>query len=157
MGVEVMRMTAKEVLVALLEEGIPPEGWGRWVWRGKEGDYAISSLVSENTLSPVTEEVLFWWGGVNTADVPYFPEGYVPVGLLPEEVETVEEVAAWLAGLPEDECSRVEEEARKVLAGVLLREVIQDLPKEAADEFLAAIWEMKYDYPEAAAALEEVC
>jgi hypothetical protein len=101
----------------------------------------------------VDGELLFWWGGVNTANVPYFPEGYVPVDLLPEDVETVEEVAAWIAGLPEDERSRVEEEARKVLAGVLLREVAQDLPEEVANELLAAMWEMRYGYPEAAAAM----
>jgi hypothetical protein len=101
----------------------------------------------------VDGELLFWWGGVNTANVPYFPEGYVPVDLLPEDVETVEEVAAWLAGLPEDERARVEEEARKVLAGTLLRETVQDLPEEVANEFLAALWEMRYGYPEAAAAM----
>ena len=148
------RMTAKELVGMLFEEGVPPVGWGRWVWRGPDG-YGVSSLVPENTLPPVEdgEEVLFWWGGVNTANVPYFPEGYVPVDLLPEDVETVEEVAAWLKKLPEDERARVEEEARKVLAGVLLREVVQDLPEEVANEFLAAMWEMRYDYPEAAAAM----
>jgi hypothetical protein len=151
--VEVTRMTAKEVLVKVLEEGLPPEGWGRWVWRGRDG-YGISSLVPENTLPPVEEgeEVLFWWG-VNTANVPYFPEGYVPVDFLPEDVETVEEVAAWLRGLPEDERATVEEEARKVLSGALLREIVQHLPEEPANEFLAAMWEMRYDYPEAAAAM----
>jgi len=145
--------TAKEVLMALVEEGFLPAGWGRWIWRGRNG-YGISSLVPEDTLPPVEdgEEVLFWWG-VRTANVPHFPEGYVPVDLLPEDVETVEEVAAWLRGLPEDERARVEEEARKVLAGVVLREIVHHLPEEPANEFLAAMWEMKYDYPEAAAAI----
>jgi hypothetical protein len=147
-------MTAKEVLGMLIEEGLPPAGWRRWVWRGHDG-YGVSSFVPENTLPPVRdgEVPIFWWGGVSTANVPYFPEAYVPVDLLPEDVETVEEVAAWLKDLPEDERARVEEEAGKVLAGVLLREVVQDLPEEPANEFLAALWEMRYDHPEAAAAV----
>jgi len=146
-------MTAKELLGMLFEERVPPVGWGRWVWRGK-GGYGVSSLVPEDTLPPVVDgELLFWWGGAPTANVPYFPEGYVPMDLLPEDVETVEEVAAWLRGLLEDERARVEEEARKVLAGVLLREIVQDLPEEPANEFLAAMWEMKYAYPEVAAAI----
>jgi len=155
MGVEVMEMartakTAKEVLATLIAEGIPPQGWGRWVWKGQDG-YGVSSLVPSGTLPPLEEgeEALFWWGDVHTTNVPYFPEAYVSVDLLPEDVETVEEVAAWLKELPEDERSRVEEEARKVLLGTLLREVVQDLPEEVTNEFMAAMWE--YDYPEVAA------
>jgi hypothetical protein len=148
-----MEMTAKQVLEAIIREGLPPEGWGRWVWKG-QGGYGLSALVTKWTLPPVDgEEVLFWWGGVHTTNIPYFPEMYIPMDLLPENVETVEEIAAWLRELPEDEKTRVEEEARKVLVGVLLREVVQDLPEEVANEFLAALWEMKHDYPEAAAAM----
>jgi hypothetical protein len=155
--VEVMEMTAKtakEVLEAIIQDGLPPEWWGRWVWKGQDG-YGISALVPENTLPPVEEgeEVLFWWGGVSAANIPYFPEEYVPMDLLPDGVETVEEVAAWLRELPRDERAMVEEEARKVLAGALIREIIRHLPEEPANEFLAAIWDMRYNYPEAAAAI----
>jgi hypothetical protein len=61
--VEVIRMTAKELVGMLFEERVPPVGWGRWVWHGRDG-YGVSSLVPENTPPPVGdgEEVLFWWG-----------------------------------------------------------------------------------------------
>jgi len=56
-------MTAKELVGMLFEEGVPPVGWGRWVWHGK-GGYGVSSLVHEDDPPPVVdgEEVLFWWG-----------------------------------------------------------------------------------------------
>jgi len=58
-------MTAKELVETLIKEGLPPEGWGRWVWKGPEG-YGLSALVTGGTLPPVEEgeTPLFWWGGV---------------------------------------------------------------------------------------------
>jgi hypothetical protein len=126
-----MRMTAKQVLAKIIKEGLPPEGWGRWVWKGQDG-YGISALVPENTLPPVEEgeEVLFWWGGVSAANIPYWPEAY----------------------LPEEDAG--EEEAEKVLIGHLLAEVVRALPEEERWEFKDALRELEGDHLEAEAALD---
>jgi len=34
-------MTAKELLEKLIGEGLPPEGWGRWVWKEEGGGYGL--------------------------------------------------------------------------------------------------------------------
>jgi len=62
-------MTAKELVGMLIEEGVPPAGWGRWVWRGRDG-YGISSLVHEDDPPPVVddEKPLFWWGGLRVEE-----------------------------------------------------------------------------------------
>jgi hypothetical protein len=148
-------MTAKEVLSRFIQEGLPPEKWGRWVWKTGQGKYGLSGLVPQNTLPPVEEggEVLFWWGGVNFADIPYFPEQYIPVNLLPEDAETVEEIGAWLKELSEDERVRVEEEAERVLIGHLLAECIRELPDREREDFANALWDLR-DLLEADIALE---
>jgi len=116
-------MTAKELLETLIEEGLPPEGWGRWVWRATDG-YGISALVTTGTLPPVEEGEmpLFWWGGVRKADIPYWPEGFLK-GLEPEDLEGMEE----------------EEAAEKVLVGDLLAEGIRELPDEDWEKFTEAL------------------
>ncbi len=116
-------MTAKELLEMLIREGLPPEGWGRWVWKGN-GHYGVSALVTRGTLPPVEEgeTPLFWWGGVRLADVPYWPEGFLE-GLEPEDLEGMEE----------------EEAAEKVLIGHLLAEVIRELPDEDWEKFTEAL------------------
>jgi len=35
--VKEVKMTAKELLEKLIGEGLPPEGWGRWVWKASDG------------------------------------------------------------------------------------------------------------------------
>ena len=124
-------MTAKELLGTLIRQGLPPEGWGRWVWKERGGGYGLSALVPQNTLPPVEpgEEVLFWWGGVRKADVPYWPEAY----------------------LPEEDAG--EEEAEKVLVGHLLAEAIGGLPDPEWGEFTEALRGLE-DHLEAQTALE---
>jgi hypothetical protein len=116
-------MTAKELLETLIREGLPPEGWGRWVWKGQEG-YGLSALVTSGTLPPVRgdEKPLFWWGGVRKADVPYWPEAFLEA-LEPEDLEGEE----------------AEEVAEKVLVGHLLAEVIRDLPDKEWEEFVGGL------------------
>ncbi len=131
-----VKMTAKELLEKLIEEGIPPEGWGRWIWRGRNG-YGVSSLVPSNTLPPVEEdeEPLFWWGGVRKADIPYWPENFIPADY--EGDEDPEEVA------------------EKVLVGHLIAEMMRDLPDQDQEEFMKALWDMQWDHLEAATALDK--
>jgi hypothetical protein len=128
-------MTAKELLAALVKEGLPPEGWGRWVWRGRDG-YGISSLVPSNTLPPVEEgeEVLFWWGGVSKANVPYWPENFIPADYEGEE--------------------EVEEVAERVLVGHLLAEAVRGLPDGDWEEFMDALRQLEGESIEAEVALE---
>jgi hypothetical protein len=122
--VKEVKMTAKELLETLIKEGLPPEGWGRWVWRASDGQYGVSSLVTSGTLPPVREgeRLLFWWGGVRKADVPYWPEAFLE-GLEPEDLEGKE----------------AEEVAEKVLVGHLLAEVINELPDAEWEEFADAL------------------
>jgi hypothetical protein len=114
-------MTAKEVLSRIIQKGLPPEGWGRWVWKTGRGEYGLSALVSQGTLPPVEEgeEVLFWWGGVRKADIPYWPEAY----------------------LPEEDAG--EEEAEKVLIGHLLGERIRELPDREWEDFTNALRDLR--------------
>jgi len=108
--VKEVKVTAKELLETLIGEGLPPEGWGRWAWRASDGQ------VRED------EKLLFWWGGVRKADVPYWPEAFLE-GLEPEDFEGAEE----------------EEVAEKVLIGHLLAEVIKELPDTEWEEFVEAL------------------
>jgi len=148
-------MTAKELLEKLIGEGLPPEGWGRWVWKEEGGGYGLSSLLTSGTLPPVKkgEEALFWWGGIRLADVPYWPEGFIPQDLLPEDVDTVEEAAEWLRELDERAREEVEGKAEKVLVGHLLAEVIRELPPREWEEFVDALRGLEV-HPEAQTALE---
>jgi hypothetical protein len=117
-----MEMTAKELLVRIIKEGLPPEGWGRWIWRARDG-YGISSLVTGGTLPPVEEgeQPLFWWGGPNLANIPYWPEAFLPS---PDDgVEPGEEM----------------QYAERTLVGKLLGEAIKGLPDEDREEFRDAL------------------
>jgi hypothetical protein len=116
-------MTAKELLETLIGEGLPPEGWGRWVWKATDR-YGVSALVTTGTLPPVEEgeTPLFWWGGVRKADTPYWPEGFLE-GLDPEDLEGEEKEVV----------------AEKVLVGYLLAEVIKELPDTEWGEFVEAL------------------
>jgi hypothetical protein len=121
-----MRMMAKALLKRLFEEGLPPEGWGRWIWRGRRGSYGLSSLVTIGTLPPVEEgeEPLFWWGGVRLADIPYWPEAFLPS---PDDgVEPGEEM----------------EYAEKCLVGKLIGEAIKQLPDEDREKFRDALLDL---------------
>jgi hypothetical protein len=126
--VEVMRMarTAKEVLEQIIRQGLPPEGWGRWVWKGQDG-YGISSLVPSGTLPPVEgeEQPFFWWGGVSLANVPYWPEAFLPS---PDDgVEPGEEM----------------EYAKRCLTGKLIGEAIRQLPDEDWEKFRDALLDLE--------------
>jgi hypothetical protein len=140
LGVEVVemtaKMTAKEVLELIIREGLPPEGWGRCVWRGQHG-YGVSSLVPENTLPPVEdgEVPLFWLGGVSKANIPYWPEAFVPD---PEDLEGEE----------------AEEAAERVLLGHLLAECIRELPDADWENYVDALRSLRG--LEAEVALESV-
>jgi hypothetical protein len=153
-------MTAKELLARIIEEGLPPEGWGRWVWKGQEG-YGLSALVTNGTLPPVEEEegeqVLFWWGDVRKADIPYWPELFIPEDLLPDEGEGMgeEELREWWSRVPEKERAMYEEWAEKVLTGVLLAEAIKDLPDGEWEEFVDGLRGLS-GYLEAQTALQKL-
>ena len=140
--VEVMEMakTAREILGQIIKEGLTPEGWGRWVWRGQDG-HGISSLVPSGTIPPVEEgeEVLFWWGDVRLADVPYWPEAFLPE---PDEGEVT----------PGEEL----EYAKRVLVGKLLAESIRKLPDEDWEKFREALLQLEEEFLEAQIALEEL-
>jgi len=125
-------MTAKQVLEAIIREGLPPKGWGRWVVVDRKGRYDISALIPETSCPPTgdNETPLFWWGGINLANVPYWPEAFLPS---PDDgVEPGEEM----------------KHAERCLVGKLIGEAIKQLPDEDWEKFRDALLDLE-NSPEA--------
>ncbi|MCX7946879.1 MAG: hypothetical protein N2557_08000 [Hydrogenophilus sp.] len=67
-----------EVVERLAAEGLPPVGWKRLVIKRANGDYEISSLITDGSYVHLDEgeEVVAEVRGSLRTEVPYFPEHY---------------------------------------------------------------------------------